>query len=222
VASIKDLIDKSEYDLALASIKKALVQDEYNIELLTLKAQVSHKLEIYDEVVIIYNTLINLIPNRAENYAGRGLAYHALGEHKQTLTDLTKAIELEPGNSYRYASRAFIKDYLGDFLGALEDYNKAVELDPQDGVSLNNRGLIEEKLGRMHLAQESFASADKLAGIDNQTYNPLIQPAPVLKQKKPRVDFKFIIGIIKDLLNSANERKKFVNFLFKRSGKRNK
>ena len=222
MAGIENLIDKGEYNLALASIKTALVQDEYNIELLTLKAQVSNKLELHDEAVKIYNTLINLIPNSAESYAARGLAYHALGEYKQTLTDFTTAIELEPDNGYRYSSRAFIKDYLGDFLGALEDYNKAVELDPQDEISLNNRGLIEEKLGRMHLAQESFATADKLAGIDNQTYNPLVQPAPALKQKKPQVDFKFFIGIIKDLLNSANERKKFFNFLFKRSGKRKK
>ncbi len=69
MANIKDLIEKGEYNLALTSINKVLVQDEYNIELLTLKAQVSNKLELYDESVKIYNTLINLIPNRAESYA---------------------------------------------------------------------------------------------------------------------------------------------------------
>lgn len=222
MASFEHLIDKGEYNLALASIKKALVQDEYNIELLTLKARVSTKLELYDEAIKIYNTLVNLIPNRAENYAARGLAYHALGEHKQTLTDFTTAIVLEPDNGYRYSSRAFIKDYLGDYPGALKDYNRAVELDPQDEVSLNNRGLIEEKLGRMHLAQESFASADKLAGIDNQTHNPLIQSDKKIKQKKTKVNFEFFVGIIKELFNSANERKKFFSFLFNRSDKRKK
>lgn len=219
MSTIADLVEKGEYNLALASIERLLAQDEYNIDLLTIKAQVSYKLELYNNAIKIYNSLINLIPNNAENYAGRGLAYHALGEPKQALIDFTKAIDLEPDNGYRYSSRAFIKDYLGDFPGALDDYNKAVELDSEDGISLNNRGLIEEKLGRMHLAQESFASADKLAGIDNQSYNPHIQSTQIAKHKKTKVDFKLFISILKDLFSSASERKKFLNFLLKRGGK---
>ena len=127
-----------------------------------------------------------------------------------------RAIELDPDNGYRYSSRAFIKDYLGDHLGAMDDYNKAIELDPNDGVSLNNRGLIEEKLGRMHLAKESFASADKLASVDNQTNTPLAQSTNDIENKKTRVNFKFFVRVIEGLLTSSDERRKFFNFLLKR------
>jgi len=215
MGSIEILVDKGEYKLALEAVDKEIASDEYNIELLKLKAQILHKLELYNDEIIIYNSLINLIPHNAENYASRGLAYHAINEQNHTLADFTTAIELEPNKGYRYASRAFIKDYLGDHLGAMDDYNKAVDLDPEDAISLNNRGLIEEKLGRIHLAQESFANADELAGINNQTHNPLVQPA-ASRQKKAKVDFKYFLSIIKGLLSSASERQKFISFLLKR------
>lgn len=215
MGKIEELLNNGDFNQALDTINKELAKNAYNIELLTLKAQVLHKKEQYADEITIYNSLINLIPNSAEHFAARGLAYHAIDEHNQTMADLSTAIELEPDNGYRYASRAFIKDYLGDHLGALDDYNKAVELDPEDAVSLNNRGLVEEKLGRMHLAQESFASADELAGIDNQTHNPLVQSAEAM-QKNTKIDFKFYLGILKGLLTSASERKKFISFLLKR------
>jgi tetratricopeptide (TPR) repeat protein len=215
MGSIEILVEKGEYTQALEAVNIELTSDEYNIELLKLKGQISHKLELYNDVIIIYNSLINLIPSNAENYASRGLAYHAIKEHNHTLADFSTAIDLEPDNGYRYASRAFIKDYLGDHLGAIEDYNKAVELDPEDAISLNNRGLLEEKLGRMHLAQESFARANELAGIDNQTHKHLAQTAGTTR-KNVKVDFKYYLGIIKGLLSSASERQKFIRFLLKR------
>ena len=218
--NIQELVEKGKYNKALTFIDKILTQDAYNIDLLTLKAQVNYKLERYSEAIEIYSNLINLVPNNVENYANRGLAYNAIGDHARSLADFTSAIEFEPDNAYRYSCRAFIKDYLGDHRGALDDYNKAVKLDPGDEVSLNNRGLIEEKLGRLHLAQESFASADKLAGINNQTYNHHVRPAKIANDKQKSFNFNFFIGVIKGLLSSADERKKFFNFILNRSNKR--
>ena len=215
MAIIENLIKNEEYKLALAEIEQELAGNAYNIDLLSLKATVHHKLEEYTEEITIYNSLINLIPGNAGNYAARGLSYHAIGEHKQALADFTKAIELEPDNGYRYASRAFIKDYQGDHLGAMDDYNKALKLDPEDMISLNNRGLVEEKLGRQHLAQESFARADALAGVDNQQYNQLKHPTDEEKKHKS-LGLKFFLHTLKNLFTSASERKNFFDFLLKR------
>jgi tetratricopeptide (TPR) repeat protein len=212
VNNIQELVEKGKYSQALVFINKELTQDAYNIDLLTIKALVNYKLESYSEAIDIYTGLINLIPNNVENYANRGLAYNAIGDHASSLADLTSAIGFEPDNGYRYSCRAFIKDNLGDHLGALDDYNKAVDLDPDDKVSLNNRGLIEEKLGRTHLAQESIASADKLAGINNQTYNPHVHPVEIANDKQNSFSFKYVLGVINGLLSSADERNKFFNF----------
>ncbi len=216
--AIINLIEREEYELALTSLVKALEGDGYNIELLTLSAHVSFKLEKHDEAIEKYHSLINLVPGKADYYAGRALAYHNIGEHRLALADFTYAITLEPENGYRYASRAFIKSHLGDHTGAIEDYNKAIELDPEDAVSINNRGIAEEKLGRQTVAEQSFARADLLAGIDNQKNTQTVKG---LRTKEPKgraskVDLKLFSRTIKNLFVSAKERRKFLDFLLKR------
>ena len=102
-------------------------------------------------------------------------------------------------------------------MGALADYNKAIELDPEDAISLNNRGLIEEKLGRMHLAQESFSQADMLSGVDLSTASEsqMEQKKVDERPKREEIGIKYYMTILKKLLSSSSERKKFYRFLFK-------
>ena len=220
--SILALINGGDYDLAIASINHLLEADQYNIKLLTLKADAQHKNRQHYEAITTYSELINLMPNEVDFYAGRGIAYYGSGEHKHSLADFTKAIELEPNNGYRYASRAYILDAIGEHLQALADYNKAIELDPEDAVSLNNRGLVEEKLGRMHLSQQSFAAADKLAGINLSSAEAIIdqakeeeQPAST-RQPRAAMSWDFIFSTIKHLFTSPAERNNFYKFLTKR------
>jgi tetratricopeptide (TPR) repeat protein len=214
---VEELIKAGKYELALKSIEDSLSSDQYNLSLLSLKATVLTKSERFEAAVSTHNSLINLLPNNAEYYAERGITYHKMGESKLCLSDFGKAVDLDPDNGYRYSSRAFIKDHLGDQMGALEDYNKAVELDPDDAVSLNNRGLVEEKLGRKQLAQESFAKADNISGIDLGT--PLEpEVGAVTKKTKPEssLSIQYLFNVIRNLISSAAERKKFYKFLFKR------
>lgn len=213
--SIPSLIRQRQYQQALVEINRLLANDTYNIELLQLQAEVFYKMNDYARTTETYTTLINLLPNDAENYAGRGLAYYQLGQGKLSLADFDRAVALEPSRGYRYASRAYIKDNLGDHLGALADYTKAIELDPEDAISLNNRGLVEEKLGRMHLAQESFTRADELVGFDAARINYPKNPLPP-KPPAKRVGFRQFMAVVKTLLTSGTERKKFYRFLFNR------
>jgi tetratricopeptide (TPR) repeat protein len=217
---LEELIKAGKYELALKDIEDSLTSDRYNLSLLSLKATLLTKIERYNDAIATHKSLINLLPNNAEYHAERGITYHKMGEVKLSLVDFNKAVELDPENGYRYSSRAFIKDYLGDQLGALDDYNKAVELDPDDAVSFNNRGLIEEKLGRMQLSQESFAHADNISGIDLTTsVEP--QDFPILSNEKKayqkNLSIKYFFDVIKKLLSSSGERKRFYKFLFKRS-----
>ena len=211
---IKSLIEAGKYAEALEDINRALSNDDYNISLLTLKSYVLKELNDYTEGINVHNTIINLLPNDAEQYANRGLLYHFLNDHQQSLDDFNQAVALEPTNGYRYASRAFIKDHTGDHEGAIADYTKAIELDSEDEVSLNNRGIIEEKLGRMRLAKESFALADELEPVNNIPSRPAgITDTSVVNTN---VNFKHFVSVVKALATSATERRAFFKFLFKK------
>ena len=50
----------------------------------------------YDEAIEKYNKAIELNPNYAIAYAGRGQAYFKLGQYDLAIPDLAKAIELDP------------------------------------------------------------------------------------------------------------------------------
>ena len=65
--NIQALVEKGKYNQALAFIEKGLTQDAYNIDLLTAKALVKYKLELYSEAIDLYSGLINLIPNNEDD-----------------------------------------------------------------------------------------------------------------------------------------------------------
>jgi tetratricopeptide (TPR) repeat protein len=218
VDQVNILIKQEKYTEALVMLDAILERDEYNVEFLHLKANLHYKLLENEKAINLYGRLINLMPNSAETYAARGLAYHAIGDHNHSLADFNSAIELEPTNGYRFASRAFIKDTIGDLEGALEDYCRAIDLDPEDAISLNNRGLIEEKLGKLHLAKESFADADRLVGVSEAGFETIKETneAAQLPLQHSQLNFRSFVKTFKSLLSSASERKKFIKFLLKR------
>jgi tetratricopeptide (TPR) repeat protein len=108
----------------------------------------------------------------------RAVCMFNLGQKKEALRELDRALLLQPNYSYRYASRAYIRNALRDITGAMDDYKKALELDPEDAISLNNLGLLEEQLGYRKEANERYMMADELnkilgdRGIDTPREEP--------------------------------------------------
>lgn len=232
-------IDKGKLNEALIMLEEVLDANAYDIQAMSLKASVLYKLKEYQESISMYSSLINLVPNDPDNYAGRGLSHHFNGEMKFALADFDKAIELDPSNGYRYSSRAFIKEFYGDTNGALEDYNKALELDPEDAISLNNIGVIHEKKGRFDKAIQSFDKSDKISGIDVKSIKLPIMEESLAKRsngksygnesnekqdsnpytysnKKHSTGVQHFFKILKRLFTSANERRNFYRFLFRK------
>ncbi len=95
----------------------------------------------------------------------RAVCLFNLGQKKEALRELDRALLLQPNYGYRYASRAYMRNALRDINGAIEDYKKAIELDPEDAISLNNLGLLEEQLGYRKEANERYMMADELNKI---------------------------------------------------------
>lgn len=219
---IINLIESGKPEEANVKLDEILQINEFDIHAMSLKALVLTKLENYQDAIVIYSSLINLIPNDADNFASRGLAYHFSGDLGSALADFERAIELDPENGYRYSSRAFIRDYHGDSEGAIEDYKKAIELDPEDAVSLNNIGVIQEKLGRLKDAKKNFDKSDDVMGIDLHSiqlpHTPQVDiemPEHVQKKKK-NIGVGYFLSTLKSLFTSPDERRNFYRFLFKK------
>ena len=96
----------------------------------------------YEEAIIAFAAAIEIDPNRAEAYVGRGDAYVASGENAENLnaalSDYEAALELDNTILSAWLSTGEIHVSLGNYEDAIEAYNRALELDPtQAGIYLN-------------------------------------------------------------------------------------
>jgi len=105
---------------------------------------------------------INLQPDYADAYIGRGIAYKSLGQHQLAIEDYSKAIRLQLDNAYAYNNRGVAYAELGQYQQAIEDYNKAINLKQDYATVYNNRGNVYVKLGQYQRAIEDFNVAISL------------------------------------------------------------
>lgn len=119
----------------------------------------------WPEALAAFDRAMKTISDDPDLIHDRAVAMFNLGQQKDALKELDRAVLLQPDYSYRYASRAYMRNACKDIHGAIEDYKKAVELDPEDAIALNNLGLLEEQLGYRDEADQRFRAADELKGI---------------------------------------------------------
>ena len=86
---------------------------------------------LYDKAVNEYNAAIELAPELAMAYWGRGRIYHFdKGVYSRAVDDYSKAIELDPNYTDAYYFRGLANAANGVYDRAIADFSKAIELDP--------------------------------------------------------------------------------------------
>ena len=119
----------------------------------------------WSEALAAFDRAMETVKDDPDLIHDRAVAMFNLGQQKDALKELDRAVVLQPDYSYRYSSRAYMRNACKDIHGAIEDYKKAIELDPEDAIALNNLGLLEEQLGYRDEADQRYRAADELKGI---------------------------------------------------------
>jgi len=125
------------------------------------------------EATNAYSKAIQLNPQYAEAYIGRGAAYDDLGNFQQAINDFGKAIELKPRSAEAYYNRGATyyrlvvfgsgaADKSGNFQRAINDLSKTIELNPQYAGAYIMRGLAYDKSGNYQQAVNDFTKATQL------------------------------------------------------------
>ncbi len=96
----------------------------------------------YSGALAAFTTAINLRPQWAQAYNGRGSAYQGLQQFDAAIRDYTQAIRLNPTLFKVYLSRAecYVKLHQDD--AALADYNQAISIKPEAPLALTARAEI--------------------------------------------------------------------------------
>lgn len=94
--------------------------------------------------------------------AGRGRAFHNIGNYRDAIADYNEAIRLSPSESYLYYNRALAFARIGNVRSAIADYNIAIRLRPDDADAHLNRGLLFLDTARFDEAAADFTKAHQL------------------------------------------------------------
>lgn len=118
----------------------------------------------YAKAVEWLGKAIDVLPQKA----GAGLCFlraqacSEIGEYKQEIQNLSKAIELEPDKGMFYGNRGISYFELGDHKSAVADFTKHIELEPNNAMSYNNRGAAYQNLGDRQRARMDYGRALEL------------------------------------------------------------
>lgn len=110
-----------------------------------------------------FTVVIELEPNFARAWDGRGQARLNKGDVPGALEDFNKAIELKPELAKAYGNRASARYSLDDREGAEDDSRRAIELDPTDPRPYVVLGRLAADAGLVIAAAGHFDAAVRVA-----------------------------------------------------------
>jgi tetratricopeptide (TPR) repeat protein len=128
-----------------------------------------------------YNKAIQLQPDWAFAYNGRGNVRYDSKDLQGALEDYNKAIQLQPNLVFPYNGRGNIKLDRGDNQDAIEDYNMAIQLKSDLAPSHYGRGIARSRLGNRQGAIRDYQEAIRL--YESQGNTKLAQEVRVLLGK---------------------------------------
>ncbi|MBB6130560.1 tetratricopeptide repeat protein [Mucilaginibacter lappiensis] len=106
---------------------------------------------------------IELKPDYAFAYAGRGMTRLALHNYPGSLSDYEKALSLDPNLKKNvYYGMACDKHSLKDYPGALELYEKAISIEPKDAGNYAGRALTKIAMNDLQGALNDYNEAINL------------------------------------------------------------
>src|SRR5258708_18575576 len=116
----------------------------------------------HDRAISDFTRSIELSPQQARAFVGRGYARMRKGDPDGALADYTSAIDLNPRSFLAFYNRAFARKQKGDLDGANATFTQALEIDPADVDACYERGIVRGARGDLDGAIADFTKAIEL------------------------------------------------------------
>ena len=121
---------------------------------------------ICDIAIQEFNYAIEQVPDYADAYNYRGIAYHYIGNYDQAIADYDRAIEIQPADFLVYNNRGIAYFNKEDYDRAIADLNEAIRLCPGRTMAYLNRGgiyhVMADVTGEYEKALEDYDNAVRL------------------------------------------------------------
>ena len=117
----------------------------------------------FNDAIINFCKVLELIPNYKRAYCSRGVAYWFKDDNDRAIADFNKAIELDPNRETSYYNRAMAYFDMGDYKNAIIDYSKSIEFEPEESFFYYNRGKAYNENGEYDMAIADFSTAIEMS-----------------------------------------------------------
>jgi len=169
-------MEAKEWEAAIAEFDKALVDTTY-AEAHLGRADALREIEDYQNAIKGYQAAVQINPNLAQAYNGRGICYRELGDANLlglALNDFQNAVELDRKDPEIAAN-------LGDILvnnaqdptQAMQYLDRAIEFNPENAEAYRNRGWAHTLLREFEEGIADLKKAIELDAEDYETYQRL-------------------------------------------------
>ena len=116
----------------------------------------------YKEALAAYEQAIQLDPNSAAAYNGKGSVLSNLKRNREALLAYQRAVQLDPNSAAAYNGKGNALLALNCYQKAITAYERAIQLDPTLAIAYFNKGRALEFFGLGSAAQHYFKRAQLL------------------------------------------------------------
>jgi tetratricopeptide (TPR) repeat protein/predicted RNA-binding Zn-ribbon protein involved in translation (DUF1610 family) len=133
--------------------------DPKNIKALRDKGDALSNLDLLEEAVDIYNTVLDFNPKEVKTLQKKGRAQSRIGLYKEAQKSIDEALKHEKKDKLLWNDKAVLLTKMDEYDEAISCFNHALELDNKDENILTNKAFALYEAGRYDEALESFNSA---------------------------------------------------------------
>jgi protein O-GlcNAc transferase len=176
-----------QFDLALASYRRALEIDPGDVDSLWQGAAALIALERHADAANVYRELLKIDPDCAGAHLDLGNLLKLLGQPADAMRCYRLALDLDPGFAEAHYNMGVVLQDFGNISAAVECYCRALDAAPDYAEAHLNRGNALVKLGQLENAAASYRAALAIrpdfaeAHLDlGNALNELGQPAQAL------------------------------------------
>jgi TonB family protein len=148
-----------------------------------------------------YNKTLEMKPDNAVAYLGRGKAHFNLKSYDLSVKDFDKALELNPKDSTAFLNRGVSYEKLGETRKALGDYQKAVDLDPANDLAKSSLKRLQD-LVTAAAAAEAARNAPppppefvNLGVISSANATKMVTPVYSVIAQRSQVEGKVVVDL---------------------------
>ena len=160
------------------------------------------KLNKYDEALAAHKKAIELDPNNANPWDGKGFVYRMQGKYDEALAAYNKAIELDPKIANSWNGKGFVYRMQGKYDDALAAYKKAIELDPKYAFPWNGIGNVYRMQGKY---DDALISYKKAIELDSNYFNAYMSLGSCYKKIGCNTDAEKYLKIAGSLIEKEHE-----------------